>query len=139
MTLPRARVRSAHLVRAKVHDAWLTNRRPEGMRLALPYVAKLESIGLGKAKRVPCPHLVGVEPRAPNDHVIGLSRGIFVELRQTLRGDDSGEPALAALAHQANNRLRRFRVARAALGAINMRLIKNDQCWPPEVSWQVGE
>ena len=109
------------------------------IKLTLSHVTQLEPIGLGKAKRIPCPHLVGIEPRAPDDHVIGLRRGIFVELRQTLRGDDSGETALAPLAHQTDDRLSRFRVPRAALGAINMRLIENDQCWPPEVPRQVNQ
>jgi hypothetical protein len=93
MTLVRARVRGVDLVRAKVNDSGLTNRRAEGAELALPYVAKLEPLGF----RVSCSHLVGIEPRPPDDHIIGFRRGIFVELRQTLRRDDPSKPALATL------------------------------------------
>ena len=93
-----------------MQNSRLAERRPKGVKLALTYVAQLEPIGLGKAKRVPCPHLVGIELRPPDDHVVGLSRGIFMELRQTLRSDDPGKTALAPLAHQADDRLARFRV-----------------------------
>jgi hypothetical protein len=54
-----------------------------------------------------------------------------------VRGDDPGEPVLAPLAHQTDDRLGRFR--RAALGAINMRLIENDQCGSPKIAWQMDE
>src|SRR5208283_2629277 len=50
-----------------------------------------------------------------------------------------GEPALAPLAHQADDRLGRFRFARAALRAIDMRLVKDHQSWPPKVAWQVNK
>jgi hypothetical protein len=77
-------MRSADLIRAKANDARPAKDWAEGIKPALPYVAKFDQIRLGEAKRVPSPHQVGIKPRAPDDHVIGLSGGIFVELRQTL-------------------------------------------------------
>src|SRR5712692_2173889 len=139
MTLAGAWMRAPNFVRAEAHNSRLTQRRTEGVKLTLPHIAQLEPIGLGKAKRVPCPHLVGIEPRAPDDHVVGLSRGVLVELRQALRGDDPGVTALASLAHQADDRFGGFRFTRAALRAIDMRLVKNHQSWPPKVAWQVDE
>src|SRR6266849_8380408 len=47
--------------------------------------------------------------------------------------------ALAPLAHQADDRFGGFRFTRAALRAIDMRLVKNHQSWPPKVAWQVDE
>src|SRR6266852_5532120 len=139
MTLTGARMRRPDFIRAEAHNSRLTQRRSEGVKLTLPHVTQLEPICLRKAKRVPCPHLVGIEPRAPDDHVVGLSRGVLVELRQTLRGDDPGITALAPLAHQADDSFSRFRFTRAALRAIDMRLVKNHQSWPPKVAWQVDE
>src|SRR5712692_763118 len=139
MPLAGAWMRAPNFVRAEAHNSRLTQRRSEGVKLTLPHVTQLEPIGLGQAKRVPGPHLVGIEPRAPDDHVVGLSRGVLVELRQTLRGDDPGITALAPLAHQADDRFGRFRFTRAALRAIDMRLVKNHQSWPPKVAWQVDE
>src|SRR5713226_1269147 len=124
MTLAGARMRGPDFIRAEAHNPRLTQRRSEGVKLTLTHVTQLEPICLGKAKRVPCPHLVGIEPRASDDHVVGLSRGVFVELGKPLRRDHAGIAPLAALAHQADDRFGRFRSARPPLRAVDMRLVK---------------
>ncbi len=50
----------ADLVRAEVHHSPLTQRRAEGVKLALPHIAQLEPVGFGQAKRVSRPRLIGI-------------------------------------------------------------------------------
>jgi hypothetical protein len=103
MTLTRARVRSANFVRAKVNDSWLAKCRSEGVKLTLPHVTQLESIGLERPRASPARTWSASSHVCPMITLLASSRGIFVELRQTLRGNDSSETALAALAHQADD------------------------------------
>jgi hypothetical protein len=60
MTLTGARMGGADLIRTEAHDSRLTERRAEGIELALPHIAQLEPVGLGKPKGVPCSRLIGV-------------------------------------------------------------------------------
>ena len=113
------------LVRADVHHSRISQRRTEGVKLALPEIAELNSVGFGEPERVSRPDLIGIKPSAPDDHVIGLGRRIFVEFRQTLRCDDTGIAALAALTHQADDCLGRFRIPGTALQAVDVRLIED--------------
>jgi hypothetical protein len=106
-----------------MHHSRLTQRRAEGVELTLPHIAQLEPVGFGQAKRVSRPRLVGIEPGAPDDYVVGLGRGVLVKLGEPLRRDHAGVTALASLAHQTDDGFGRFRFARAALRAVDMRLI----------------
>jgi hypothetical protein len=87
----------ANLARAEVHDSRLSQRRAEGVKLSLPEIAELDSVGFGEADPVSRPGLIGIEPGAPDDHLIGLRRRILVQFRPTLRCDDAGVATLAAL------------------------------------------
>jgi len=51
MTLAGARMSSADLVRAEVHDSRLTQRPAEGVKLTLAHVTQLEPVGFGQTKR----------------------------------------------------------------------------------------
>jgi hypothetical protein len=53
-------MRGADPVRAEVRHSRLTQRRAEGVELALPDIAQFEPIRSGQTKRVPCPHLIGI-------------------------------------------------------------------------------
>src|SRR6266851_1183474 len=139
MTLPGARMRGANLVRAKPYHSELTQRRAEGVELPLPHIAQLEPIGFGQSQRVPRPHLIGIEPRAPDDYVVGLGGGVLVKLGKPLRRDHAGVAPLASLAHQADDSLGRFRFARAALRAVDMRLIEDQECGAPKVPWEMDQ
>ena len=50
---------------------------------------------------------VDVEEGAPHQEVGRFRRHVLGELGQALRGDDAGEPALAAPAHQVGHRAER--------------------------------
>jgi len=137
--LARSRMRGTDLLRAEVHYSRLTQRRPKGVELALARIAQFEPVGFGEAERVPCPRLVGVQPGAPDDHVVGLGRSVLMEFRKPLRCDDAGVAALAALAHQTDDCLGLFRFPRTALRTVDVRLVEDHQRRPPKIARQIRE
>ena len=60
------------------------------------------------AEQVGGPRHVDVEEGAAHQEVRGLGRDVLGELGEALRGDDAGEPALAAAAHQVRHRAERY-------------------------------
>ena len=53
------------------------------------------------------------KPSAPDNYVVGLGRRILVQLGKSLCGDDPGISSFAILAHQTDDSLGRFGIARA--------------------------
>src|SRR5215469_10443298 len=125
MALARTWMSGTDLVRAKTYDSLPTKRRAECIELALFQIPQLEPVGFRQAKRVPCPCLIRIQPGAPDDYIVGLSRSVLVQFGKPLRRDDAGIASLAALAHQSDNRLGRFGFAGAALRTVNMGLVQN--------------
>jgi hypothetical protein len=80
MSFSGARMRGADLVRAQMHDTGLHEGGTKGIKLTLSQITQLDPIGLGKTKRVPCPHLIGIEPGTPDDYVVGLGGSVFMQV-----------------------------------------------------------
>src|ERR1700756_474532 len=79
MTLAGARMSGADPIGAKMHHPRSPEGRAEGMKFALFQVTQLEPVGLWELQRVACPRLVGIEPGAPDNHVVGFGRRILVQ------------------------------------------------------------
>jgi hypothetical protein len=62
-----------------------------------------------------------------------------VQLGKSLCGDDPSISSFATLAHQTDDSLGRFGIARAALRAVDMRLVENHQCRSPKLARQMNE
>ena len=83
--------------------------------------------------------LLACQPGAPDNHVVGLGRRILVQFGKPLGGDDARVSSFAALAHQTDDSLGRFGIARAALRTVDMRLVEDHQCRPPKLARQMNE
>jgi hypothetical protein len=81
--------------------------------------------------------LVDVEPRAADQLVQELRRRILVQLRDPLRGEDRGEPALPALRAEERDRLEGLRLA--ALRGEEVRLVDHDEDRPPERAREIHQ
>ena len=80
MPCSRFRMGSAHLSGAEMDHSGKIQGRAEGVELALPQVAQFEPLRLAHAEQVAGALLVTVQPRPPDDHVVGLGRGVLVKL-----------------------------------------------------------
>ncbi len=76
-----ARMGSADPVRAEVHRSGFAQRQTKRVKLALPEIVELDSVGLGETQRIARPSPIGMWPSPPDGHVVGLGRGVLVEFR----------------------------------------------------------
>src|SRR5207237_6526804 len=105
-------------------------RWAEGEELARVELAELSPALLCEAELVSGALQVHVEPRPADQLVVGLGRGILVELREPLRGEDRAEPALSPAGREVEHGARALRVA--LLRAVDVHLVDDDQCGVPE-------
>ena len=74
--------------------------RAERDEMAAREIAERLRLAALHAEQIGSAHHVDIEKGAPHQEVGGLRRDVLGELRETLCGDDAGEPAFAAATHQ---------------------------------------